>query len=199
MTNSRVFAGPLRGQERDSALVSYVFLFSRSVASDSATPRTVACQAPLPMGFSSKNTGMGCLSLLQGTFPTQGLNPGLLHCKQILYHLSLQGSLQQGYCFERVVNTRLSSIPYFREVCLIHALLQTVHLGISCLMVHSLCSNNCTQDVYFTVLSKTKGQYHLPLVDVSLNHRIKFKLKMTALRLPRWPRGQHFTPPVQGT
>ena len=39
-----------------------------------------------------KNTGMGCYALLQGIFPTQGLNPGLLHCRQILYHLSHQGS-----------------------------------------------------------------------------------------------------------
>ena len=39
-----------------------------------------------------KNTGMGCHALLQGIFPTQGLNPGLPHCKQILYHLSNQGS-----------------------------------------------------------------------------------------------------------
>ena len=35
-----------------------------------------------------KNTGMGCYSLLQGIFPTQASNPGLLHCKQILYYLS---------------------------------------------------------------------------------------------------------------
>ena len=35
---------------------------------------------------------MGSHSLLQGIFPTQGLNPGLLHCKQILYHLSHRGS-----------------------------------------------------------------------------------------------------------
>ena len=39
-----------------------------------------------------KNTGVGSLSLLQGIFPTQGLNPGLLHCRQILYQLSHQGS-----------------------------------------------------------------------------------------------------------
>ena len=32
-----------------------------------------------------KNTGVGCHSLLQGIFPTQGLNLGLLRCKQILY------------------------------------------------------------------------------------------------------------------
>ena len=35
---------------------------------------------------------MGGHFLLQGIFPTQGVNPGLLHCRQILYHLSHQGS-----------------------------------------------------------------------------------------------------------
>ena len=39
-----------------------------------------------------KNTGVGSLSLLQGNFPTQESNLGLLHCRQILYHLSHQGS-----------------------------------------------------------------------------------------------------------
>ena len=40
-----------------------------------ATLWTVAQQAPLSMGFSSKNTGVGCHALLQGIFPTQGSNP----------------------------------------------------------------------------------------------------------------------------
>ena len=39
-----------------------------------------------------QNTGMGSLSLLQGIFPTQGSNPGLLHCRRILYQLSHKGS-----------------------------------------------------------------------------------------------------------
>ena len=39
-----------------------------------------------------KNTGVGCHALLQGIFPTQGLNPDLSHCRWILYHLSHQGS-----------------------------------------------------------------------------------------------------------
>ena len=42
-----------------------------------ATPQTMAHQAPLSMGFPSKNTGLGSCSLLQGIFPTQGLNLGL--------------------------------------------------------------------------------------------------------------------------
>ena len=39
-----------------------------------------------------KNTGVGCHALLQGIFPTQGSNPGLPQCRQILYYLSHQGS-----------------------------------------------------------------------------------------------------------
>ena len=39
------------------------------------------------------NNGVGCHAFLQGIFPTQGLNPGLLHCRQILYHLSQKNCL----------------------------------------------------------------------------------------------------------
>ena len=52
---------------------------------------TVACQAPLSMGFSRKNTGVGCHSLSQRIFLTQGLNWGLLHFRQTLYQLSYEG------------------------------------------------------------------------------------------------------------
>ena len=39
-----------------------------------------------------KNTGVSCHFLPQGIFPTQGSNPGFLHCRHILYHLSYQRS-----------------------------------------------------------------------------------------------------------
>ena len=42
-----------------------------------------------------KNPGVGSLSPLQGIFPTQESNQGLLHCKQILYQLSYQGSIYE--------------------------------------------------------------------------------------------------------
>ena len=45
-----------------------------------------------PWSPPSQNTGVGSLSLLQGIFPTQRSNTGLLHCRQILYQLSHQGS-----------------------------------------------------------------------------------------------------------
>ena len=41
-----------------------------------------------PWNFPGKSTGVGCHCLLQGIFPNQGSNLGLLHCRQTLYHLS---------------------------------------------------------------------------------------------------------------
>ena len=45
-----------------------------------------------PWNSPGQNTGVGSLSLLQGIFPTQGWNPGLLHCRWILYQLSHKGT-----------------------------------------------------------------------------------------------------------
>ena len=42
--------------------------------------------------FPGQTTGVGSPSLLQGIFPTEGSNPGIPHCRQILYQLSHQGS-----------------------------------------------------------------------------------------------------------
>ena len=63
---------------------------SRSVLSDSLRPHpwTVAGQEDSP----GKNTAVDCHALFQGIVPTQGSNPGLPHCQQILYRLNYQGS-----------------------------------------------------------------------------------------------------------
>ena len=62
--------------------------WSRSVVSDSLRPH--GHQAP-QWDFLGKSTGVGCHFLLQGIFPTQGSNPGLLHCRQMVYRLSHLG------------------------------------------------------------------------------------------------------------
>ena len=64
---------------------------SGSVVFDCLRPH-VAHQAPLPMEFSRQRYWSGYLPLLQGIFPTQQSNHGLLHCRRILYQLSYQGS-----------------------------------------------------------------------------------------------------------
>ena len=58
-----------------------------SVVSDSLWPHGLYSL----WNFPGQNTGVGKLSLLQGIFTTQGLNPGLLHCRRILYQLSHRG------------------------------------------------------------------------------------------------------------
>ena len=58
---------------------------SGSVVSDSVTLYS-------PWNSPGQNTGVGSLSLLQGIFLIWGSNPGLLHCGQILYQLSHEGS-----------------------------------------------------------------------------------------------------------
>ena len=55
-------------------------------------PRSQVDSLPSEPPGKSKNTGVGTLPLLQGIFPTQRSNPGLLHCRWILYQLCHQGS-----------------------------------------------------------------------------------------------------------
>ena len=69
--------------------------FSHWVVSDSLQPcgpwpTRLLC----PWDSPGKSTGVGCHCLLQGILPTQESNPGLLHCRQILYQLSYEGSVE---------------------------------------------------------------------------------------------------------
>ena len=65
---------------------------SHSVVSDSLRPHGLYS----PWNSPGQNTGVGSLSLLQGIFPTQGLNPSLLHCRWILYQLSHKECVWSG-------------------------------------------------------------------------------------------------------
>ena len=71
-----------------SALCVVTSVVSNSLQPYGLKPSRLLC----PWNSPGKNTGVGCHSFLQGIFPTQGSNPGLLHCRQILYPLSLLGN-----------------------------------------------------------------------------------------------------------
>ena len=77
-----------------SNLVKFLFeseSVSHSVVSDSLQPHGVQPTRLLcPWNSPGRDTGVGSHSLLQGIFPTQESNPGLPHCRQILYCLSNQ-------------------------------------------------------------------------------------------------------------
>ena len=89
-----------------------------------ATPWTVPRQAPLSMDSLGKNTRVGSHSLPRGIFPTQEWNPGLLYCRQTLYHLSHQGIPKMGYWVPNQLTTWIWSVksrqPTFRVQTLLH-------------------------------------------------------------------------------
>ena len=81
---------------RDITLLTKVcfikWKWSHSVVSNSGPHGLEPSRLLRPYDFPGKSTGVGCHLLLQGIFSTQGSNPGHLHCRQTLYHLSHQGS-----------------------------------------------------------------------------------------------------------
>ena len=84
---------------KDYIRVSYMWTVwkcvSSSVVPDSLWPYGLQSNRLLcPWDFPGKDTGIVCHFLLQGIFPTQGSNPGLLHCMQIIYQLSYQGKIK---------------------------------------------------------------------------------------------------------
>ena len=83
------------------------FPFFRGSSQPGIEPRSPPLQVyslpAEPLG-KPKNTGMGSLSLLQEIFPTQEMNEGLLHHRQILYQLSYEGSPHMYQCWYMCTN-----------------------------------------------------------------------------------------------
>ena len=73
----------------------FIVLVKVKVAQSCPTLRTHGLYSPC--NSPGQNTGVGSFSLLQGIFPTQGSNPGLLHCRRILYQLNHKGSPLSSY------------------------------------------------------------------------------------------------------
>ena len=99
------------------------------VSNSDATPWIVAHQAPLCMGFSRQEYWKGLPRSPPGDLLTQGSNPGCLHCSQILYRLSHQGSFPlqiEGLCqpcikqvhwchFSKIIGSLPVSMSYFGD------------------------------------------------------------------------------------
>ena len=116
---------------------------SRSVMSDplqshGLQPTRLLC----PWDSPGKNSGVSCYFLLQEIFPTQGSNLGLLHYRQILYHLNHQGSpvchIQHTifrYIMKKIipcivtVNRLVSNFPPFHSPFIHKCLLTTYNEG----------------------------------------------------------------------
>ena len=98
-------------------IISYQHLHEYLVAQLCPTLCDPPARLLCPWDSPGKNTGVGCHSLLQEIFPTQGSNPGLLHCRRILYRLDYKGSpltpelTAQGVRIARHISQSLLSFP----------------------------------------------------------------------------------------
>ena len=115
---------------------------SRSVTSDSLQPHGLYS----PWNSPGQNTRVGSHSLLQGIFPTQGSDPGLPHCRQILYQLSHKGS-NTSWLQEMSPSFTLSSKLFrLKDIFVYHVALISSHwrtasvnrVNTSCILTGSL-------------------------------------------------------------
>ena len=91
---------------------------SHSVVSDSLRPHGLQ-PARLLCSWDSpgKNTGVGCHDFLQGIFLIQESNLGLQHCRQILYHVSHQGS-PTSFIEDIIINSALNKKLLYQKSCI---------------------------------------------------------------------------------
>ena len=86
----------------------------------SSTPWTVAYWVPRSMGFSRQEYWSGLPFPSPGDLPNQGSNLGLLYCRQTLYHLSHQGSLEFSRATEKHMTPRSPAVFNISSFCLIY-------------------------------------------------------------------------------
>ena len=129
-----------------------------------ATPWIVASQAPLSMKF-SRQEYWSSHSLLQRIFPIQGSNPGLLHCRQILYHLSHQGSPSALYTWPKFSSVKSLLTYMLTIISLIHIMLI---LLLQNLLTYLIAKNKHPLLTYFSITGIKK-------VSPSCHHILVFK------------------------
>ena len=101
----------------------------------------------LSMAFSSRNTGVGCHSLLQGIFLAQGWNPGLLSCRHILYHWNYQGNTR---CYCRV-STKPAVVGDKRNRTSINTELHRVMESHPDRHINSVCHTSCAPSLWLNL------------------------------------------------
>ena len=127
-----------------------------------------------PWDFPGKNTGVGCHFLLQEIFLTQGSNPGLLHCKRILFHPSHRGSPISQIVLNKLIFNRVN----------------TVKVTVIWLWIY-LCYN-----FFFILKVQSASEPRLNILSVNpLTHRSRINISTSLFinLLPHWSHGKLIT------
>ena len=144
---------------------------SHLVMSDSLWPHGLYS----PLNSSGQNTWVGGLSLLQGIFPTKGLNPGLPHCRQILYQLSHKGSPRILGWVAYPFSSRSSQPRSWTGVSCIAGRFFTNWTIREAHMLWGMCPIQCiSQDIHWNIIHiqccTHSGDYLWPLACIYLGH-----------------------------
>ena len=150
-----------------------------SVVSNSLRPNGLYS----PWNSSGQNTEVGRFSLLQGIFPTQGLNAGLLHCRWTLYQLSHKHPNQLLCCESRsVVSTLCDPMDYSLPGSSVHGVLQARILEWVAIPFsrgpRNRTGDSCTAGGFFT--NWATREVSLPINSFSLKlckHGLMFPIK----------------------
>ena len=130
--------------------------------SDSCDP--MDCNPPgllCPRDSPGKNTGVGCHFLFQRIFPTQELNPGLLHCRQILYQLSYKGIPVHSMGFDKRI---ISCTHYY---CIQQNSFITLK-AFCTLPIHVVSPNSCQ----YPLIILPSHSFAFSIMSYSWNHTI---------------------------
>ena len=116
-----------------------------------------------PQDSPSKNTGEGCHFLLQAIFLTLGLNPGLLHCREILYCLGHQGTLNiLNKCFLE----KFFSLNFNIEMCRLEPVMTQENLANTFQFYFLFCNLS-----FFPLRTKIKRSHNL---DSTMHRCVKY-------------------------
>ena len=127
-----------------------------------------------PWDSPGQNTGVGSLSLLQEVFPTQGLNPGLPHCRQILYQLSHKGRIKRKQKNTGRISYRLQILCWLGEI--------------KCLTKTVLWVWTAWHDWYYSVMVNHLNQWKASERNVVVKRNLDWFLHLFQ-PLNRWHRG----------
>ena len=148
-----------------------------------------------------KNTGVDSHSLFQGIFPTQGSNPGLLHYRQILYHLSHQESpwiIPKPSCPQSIENwPSAKPVPGAKKYCCHRRSGEAVEvrcatdLALSYTRVLYIWNLECLRwDALRSTIEVTSGYYKE--FDFAQEHCFRLHMKISYRnRWPTWDPGSH--------
>ena len=106
-----------------------------------------------------KNFGVGCHFLLQGIFLTQGLNPGLLHCRQLLYNLTHQGS--PSHLHPQTLD------KWHCQVACPFSISTLLRRSLSCPFVNSFCGLGGCLSVFVLIclMTEVEKSFHLHMLS----------------------------------